>query len=299
LVQERCWICGSDILPEDNFCRKCGVELISAEKEHRADRRLTDANRQAPVGIFLITVGAIVGLLSYFMAIVPMLAFGLASFLIGIMVLYLPESRGSIAGRLATDSSLPSLLNIEKLLEDLDLDERGIYIPASGLGVCPKVFVPLAQTPATERPPLGLGGSRRIFVTVGKNPEDRGILLDAPGGQILFALENSLRADLAKVELGNLGTDLNSAFESLGIAKVTTLEHQDTTITIEMKLTALLELEERLRNLAPRLVAQVGTPIASALAAAVSKVTGKYVKFKSAVLQVPEKKLTINLKLSE
>ena len=204
-----------------------------------------------------------------------------------------------MAGRLATDSSLPSLLNIEKLLEDLDLDERGIYIPASGLGVCPKVFVPLAQTPATERPPLGLGGSRRIFVTVGKNPEDRGILLDAPGGQILFALENSLHADLAKVELDDLETDLNSAFESLGIAKVTTLEQQDTTITIEMKLTALLELEERLRNLAPRLVAQVGTPIASALAAAVSKATGKYVKFKNAVLQVPEKKLTISLKLSE
>ena len=41
------------------------------------------------------------------------------------------------------------------------------------------------------------------------------------------------------------------------------------------------------------------TPIASALAAAVSKATGKYVKFKSAVLQVPEKKLTVSLKLSE
>lgn len=196
MVQDRCWVCGSDILAEDNFCRKCGVELIRSEKGRISVGRLGNADRQISIGIFLAVIGAIVGFLSYLMGIVPMLAFGLASFLIGILVLYLPERRGTIAARLAMESSLPSLLNIENLLEDLDLDERGIYIPASGLGVCPRVFVPLAETEATRQPPVGLVSSRRIFVTVGKNPEDRGVLLDAPGSQILVALEQSLRRSL-------------------------------------------------------------------------------------------------------
>jgi hypothetical protein len=298
LVQERCWVCGSDILVEDNFCRKCGVELIRAETASKTASRFEDTDRQAAIGIFLTVMGALVGLLSYLMGIIPMLAFGLASLLVGILILYLPERKGSIASRLATDSSLPSLLNIENLLEDLDLDERGIYIPASGMGVCPRVFVPLAETQATRQPPVGLVNSRRIFVTVGKNPEDRGVLLDAPGSQIMVALERSLRVDFSKMKLDDLGAAFNSGFRALGIAKVTNFEHQDFKVTIQVELTRLVDLETKLRNEAPRLVAQVGTPVTSAVAAAVSKAAGKYVTFKSAVLDLPNKKLNINLKIS-
>jgi hypothetical protein len=298
LVQDRCWVCGSDILADDNFCRKCGVELIRPEMGRRSVGRLGNADRQISIGIFLTVIGAVVGFLSYLMGIVPMLAFGLASFLIGILVLYLPERRGGVAARLAMESSLPSLLNIENLLEDLDLDERGIYIPASGLGVCPRVFVPLADTEATRQPPVGLVSSRRIFVTVGKNPEDRGVLLDAPGSQILVALEQSLRADFSKTKLDELGAALNSGFRALGIAKSANFENDNSSVKIQIELTALIDLETRLRNVAPRLVAQVGTPVTSAVAAAVSKAAGKYVTFKSAILDLPNKKVSINLKLS-
>jgi hypothetical protein len=106
------------------------------------------------IGIFMTVLGALVGFVSYMMGVVPILAFGLGVFLLGILVLYLPERTVSLAATLATDSSLPSLLNIENLLEDLDLNEKGIYIPASGLGVCPRVFVPLEETEATRQPPF-------------------------------------------------------------------------------------------------------------------------------------------------
>lgn len=260
--------------------------------------RFADTDRQLSVGIFLITIGGVVGILSYLMAIVPMVALGLGSFLIGIMVLYLPESRRSMAEKLTTDLSLPFLLNIESLLEDLDLDEKGIYIPASGLGASPKVFLPLTQTQATEHPPLALTRSHRIFVTVGKNPQDRGILLDPPGNLIVTAIERTLRVDLSKTSLNELGARLNSGFKALGIAETTSLEHQDNTVSIQMDLTDLVDLETKLRNLTPRLVAQVGTPVTSAVAAAVSKATGQYATFKKAVFDVPRRKISITLKLS-
>jgi len=184
-------------------------------------------------------------------------------------------------------------------LEDLDLDERGIYIPTSGLGVSPKVFVPLAQTPATKRPALGLTQSRRMFVTVGKNPEDRGILLEAPGSQILSSLERALRVDLANEASKSLETRLDSGFRALGLGKVTRLEFEESLVRIAVDLTALVDLEMKLRQLAPRLVAQIGTPVASAAAAAVAKATRKYVTFKSEVLDFASRRIDINLKLSE
>jgi hypothetical protein len=298
LVQDNCWVCGTDILPEDNFCRICGVKLVLSDRKSKSGRGTAYGDRRVPVGIFLIVFGVVVAVLSYLMTIIPILALGLASFLIGILMLYLPESSGAIAGRLATDSSLPALLNTEKLLEDLDLDERGIYIPAAGLGVCPKVFVPLVQTPITTRPPLGLIHSRRIFATVGKKPEDRGVLLEAPGCQILTVLEQTLNADLSSAGSDTLKERLNSGLKAIGIAKVTTLEFEDDEVKAELQLMALVDLEVKLRNLAPRLVAQVGTPVASAVAAAISKATMKYVTFKSAVLSPNEKRITLSLRLS-
>lgn len=232
------------------------------------------------------------------MNITPMLAMGFASFIIGIMVLYIPDS-GTVKESLASDSILPPLLNIEKLLEDLDLDERGVYIPATGLGTPPKVFVPMVQTQATDRPPRGLLHSDRIFVSVGRNPEDRGILLDAPGGKILDAIEQTLRVDLSTRPLQELKSILDTGFRSLGIAKVISLEFEKDSVAITLELTALVELEAKLRNVAPRLVVQVGTPISSAVVAVVAKTTGKYAKLKSTVLDAPSRRIVISLKLNQ
>ena len=267
---------------------------MDTNQEPRRALKRTDS--RIAVGLLLVVVGAVLGIPSYMMGIVPMLALGLASSLIGIMVLYLPGS-ASVSTSVLTDSALPSLLNIEKLLQDLDLDERGIYIPVAGPGIAPRVFVPLAVTPSTKRPPLGLAHSRRIFVTVGKNPEDRGILLDAPGSGILSDLERSLHLDFARVPLSDLGSELDSGFRALGIAKLTSLVHQDASVRIEMELTKLFDLEAKLMSLTPRLSEHVGTPIVSTLAAATSKATAKYVKIGSAVFDLPRKKVNVTLQI--
>ena len=294
--QSDCWICGEDILSDDSFCRNCGVALAHIDGKREARQPIGRADRRVSVGIFLAMVGGIVGVFSYLLGIVPMIAFGLASFLIGIMVLYLPNSE-FISGNVVADSSLPSLLNIENLLEDLDLDERGIYIPSSGFAVSSKVFVPLTITPATKQPPLGLVQSRRIFVTVGKNAEDRGVLLEAPGSGILSAIERSLNVDLSEIQSKDLLGNLNSGFKALGIAKVTSLEYGDADLRIQMELTSFVNLEAKLRNLAPRLSTHIGTPIVSAVAGGISKATGKYVTITSAILDPSNRKMSIVLRL--
>jgi len=134
---------------------------------------------------------------------------------------------------------------------------------------------------------------------VGAKPEDRGILLDAPGSWILSTLERSSHVDLAKVQLEGLEASLNSGLKSLGVAKIRSLSHEGDRVRIEMELTALVDSEVKLRNLAPRLSDHVGTPVVSAVAAAVSKTTGKYVTIRDAVLDPPNSKVSITLNLTE
>lgn len=295
LVQESWRIFGAVLLVDDHFSQSCGLQLAYADAKEAAQKGAR-ADSTTPLGVFLVAVGALVGTLSYLMGIVPMVAFGLASFIIGIMILFLDS--GSIASSIATDSSLPLLLNIENLLEDLDVDEKGIYIPYSGLGVSPKVFVPLAITAATKKPPLGLIQSRRIFVTVGNGPEDRGLLLEAPGSGILVAMERSLRVDLAKIQLDDLRDHLDSGFKALGIAKIGSVELGEADIRIKIELSAPIDLEAKLMTLAPLLSTRIGTPLASATAAAISKTTKKYVTITSAVLDLSNREMRMHLSLT-
>ena len=255
-------------------------------------------DRHMSVGIFLLAFGGITAAVSLLIGVIPTLALGLASLLIGIMTLYLPEPTDRLAERLASDSSVPALLNIENLLDDLSLNEKGIYIPATGLGVCPKVFVPLTQTPLNRRPPLDLNNSRRVFITLDEKTRAGGVLLEAPGRNLLSELELALKLDFSKIEINDLHEKLESGLRLLDISKSVVLDRQsDLTFTFQTELTAFGDLEVKLTKLTPRVFAQVGTPISSTIAAAVSKSTGEYVTFRQVSINPTDRKITATLEL--
>jgi len=237
-----------------------------------------------------------VTLLGYLFGIIPLLALGLAALILGIMVLYLPES-GRIPSYLATSVSLSALVNMERLLEELYLDEKGIYIPTAETGVSPKVFIPLTQTQVTGHPSVELARRGRLFVRVGEGPGEMGILLDAPGSEILSQLQKLLEVDLAKTNLDELGNTLRAGFQALGVGGNLTLERQDDTVNVSLDLLALLDLETKIRSVAPRLASQVGGPVESAIAAAVAIVTRCYVVLKQTGFEPSKKRITVVLEL--
>jgi len=253
-------------------------------------------DRHLSLGIFLLVFGGITTTVSLFIGVTPTLALGLATLLIGIMTLYLPEPTESLAERLASDSSVPALLNIENLLDDLSLNEKGVYIPAAGLEVCPKVFVPLSQTRLSRRPPRDLNNSRRVFITLDEKTREGGILLEAPGRNLLSELELYLRLDFAKVDVNDLHEKLESGLKLLEVSKSIALERQtDQTLTFQTELTAFGNLEVKLSNLTPHVFDQIGGPVSSAIAAAVSKSTGEYVAFRQVSINPTDKKITATI----
>ena len=279
-----CVICGSTYDAKDRFCSNCGTQLTKPEARN-IHRTLPRSEDFLALGIFMLVVGATVGTFSFLNNIIPLIAFGLGTLFLGIMIIFLPESASFRSDRTALLSSFPSLMNLEALIEDLDINTRGIYIPTTGFGTVPKIVVPMIELDIPPDTLMRFANSNRVFVSVGANPRDRGILLNSPGGAILTALESCLQLDLSMMQTSDLEARLNFGFEVLGISKNTTVRGGEEDLTVEMQLTSLLELEKRLRTDAPRIVKQIGTPLTSAVASALCKAKRKYVKLADSTLQ--------------
>ena len=129
----------------------------------------------------MLILGAFLTVFGFLVGIVPVVASGLGALILGVMLVFLPESISVRAGRIAILTSLPPLLEIEALLKDLDVGSRGIYVPVSGFGEVPKVLIPLKESASVTYPPTNLARSNRVFITLGRNPNERGILLYARG----------------------------------------------------------------------------------------------------------------------
>jgi len=278
LSERSCWICGSQNRAKDHFCSNCGVQLTHLSQS-KTSRAFIGPKDFSTVGIFILVLGTLLSVFGYLIGIVPVMALGLGALILGVMLVFLPEPMSSKAGTLAILCSLPSFLDLEAFLQDLDIAPRGIYIPVAGFGAVPKVLIPMTDSAPSISPPPKLARSNRVFITLGRNTNQRGILLRPPGAEIISALENLLQLDLSTIKLDELSGRMGFAFEMLGISKRTVgVQMEETAVRVQMSLVSLVDLEERLRSEAPRLVEQVGSPLTSAIAGAVSKVTGKYVR---------------------
>jgi hypothetical protein len=135
-----------------------------------------------------------------------------------------------------------------------------------------------------------------VFVTLGTSPDERGILLNPPGGEIVKALENCIQSDLATIKLEEFARRVGFEFEILNIsAKAVNIEAKGTVVRADLRSISLPDLEERLRIEAPRLVRQIGSPLVSALAAAICKVTGKYVRISDSNLDGSRLMVTLEI----
>jgi len=289
-----CSICGAEIESNDAFCSACGAPVgnMPASKVPKL------AGSRVLAGVFTLALGALVALLGYFLGIVPLLALGIAALLLGVMILYLAEP-GRIPSQLATSVTLPALVTIEKLLEELYFEAKGIYIPAGETGVSPKVFIPLTQTQLTDRPSAELARRGRLLVKVGEAPGELGIVIEAPGAEILSQVERLSGAGIAKTKFDELGGTLRDGFQSLHVGKNLVLQRVDDTVTVSLELLSLMDLESKVRTVAPRLFSQVGGPVESAVAAAVANVTRSYVTINQTELDLPKRRMRVVLGLKK
>lgn len=184
-----------------------------------------------------------------------------------------------VEGSLLYNVAFSEYLTIERILNEFNNKGKGYYISP-----CPKgVYLPeylkglktlvvfiSAEKDATMPSIEKMAKSKLIS----KNPE--GVLLTPPGSAILTQIEEKLKLDITKMELDELFTVLpNCILQDLNLAKEMTMEQNGDLVYLKLSNSLYKHLYDVQNNL--KTINLLGCPIASAVACALAKTTGRTV----------------------
>lgn len=138
---------------------------------------------------------------------VPLTALALAAILLGAVALLLGRSLPEVPPRAAEAFLQAGLENVARLLEELGLDARAVYLPSRLSGGKPRALIPLNghRLPVSIRPVQD-----RLIVDYGPEAEDVGLLVATPGSSVMMPASlpartgADLEASLAQVLIGRL-----------------------------------------------------------------------------------------------
>jgi hypothetical protein len=194
---------------------------------------------------------------------------GLALTFWGSILLYITPTKHVPLG-LLTAVAFPNLANIEKLLIDSNLNEKGVYLPPKYLKDFESslVFIPSHSEKGLPKPEEV--DEDKLF---SKNP--RGLLLTPPGLTLSKLFEKELGTSFTRTDLNYLkGRLAKLLVEDMEIADDAKIETENDIVTIEIKNHVLSEICQDTRKL-PRTHASVGCALSSAIACALAKATGE------------------------
>jgi len=220
------------------------------------------------IGILLFLVGAssIISSIIYTSSILAFIGLGLTFW--GALLLYITPVR-YVRKDLLSSSLISSLSAMDALLNELDYQGNGIYMPPATLKEIRggAVFVP--ATNSTDIPSSEELAEGKVIL---KNPN--GIRLVPPGLQITNLLETEMKTEFTKVDLDYLQNNLAKALiEDLETVEDFEMETNNNTVHIKMTRPIYADLykQEKLQNVCQR----VGCPLCSAIAIILTRTTGK------------------------
>ena len=149
--------------------------------------QLMDRTRYVQLGTALFLAGA--GILAASLLLLrsyPGVSTGMALLVLGLVVLLLGKTAPGIAPELADLLARTGYENVGRLLEELGVRSRAVYLPAALLAGGAKALVPLTERAgetASERPL-----DDRLIVFFGEQGDDAGLLVATPGSAALSLL---------------------------------------------------------------------------------------------------------------
>lgn len=164
--------------------KKATITLRDSSVSSRFDvneERVRDKSRL--LGICLVALGLGVSILSVFVGDEMLSGMGLASFLIGGLLIYL-HSQPVLSPAIVEASVLSSLANLDRVLRDLAPDTKAVYLEIRDRLDPVMVFLPFDDDHRSRS--MIRSDDRFIFVEGNGGP---GLLLEAPGSSLLKLME--------------------------------------------------------------------------------------------------------------
>jgi hypothetical protein len=229
-------------------------------------------------GISFLVAGVVSTGLSLFLISQILAIIGLGLIFWGALLFFVTPTH-YIDGTLLENTAFSSYSLIDRIISDLKVEGKGYYIPPYPKDVfLPEhlkglkdtvVFVPKEDT--TEMPAL-----EEIANSKFEGSRPKGVFLNAPGAELLDQIEKKARIDYSKISTEELFELLpNLITNNLALANEITLFKKDEEIRLILKDSVYQKLYSLERGL--KCIYQIGCPIASSVACALAKSTGKRV----------------------
>jgi hypothetical protein len=257
------------------------------QEENNLLKQELSKTKQAPtikIGFIFLIIGGLAFFASVSSSSTPLALIGLGLVFWGALFIFVRPIR-FVRGTLLDWTAASSYATIDRILEDLKYKGQGIYVPSfpkevylpEHLKKLKEIIVYITADKllpqATEKlptPTLDEIAQARFIL---ENP--RGIAIIPPGSGLMDILERELKVDFSEVKFEYLQKFLPSLLNDLRLTESVVIEKGHWLVSIKIKNSIYEELYYPKRGL--KSVHIVGCPLASALACALAKTTGKLV----------------------
>ena len=247
-------------------------EALASRTISRRPTHETISHRRRYLGLFLVAFGVFTVLASVIVGIVNLSGLGLASFLIGLLVVYLP-SPSAVAPELMEASMLSSVSNLERVLRELGPETKAVYLAVHDRLDVPMIFLPLSDNPTHSLELASLDQDRFLLVD-SEDPHKSGLMLEAPGASLLALMERESGVDFFDIERDDLLDTLRSGMmESLEVAADLKGTISEDPAKLRIKDGPLSGFARSVARSAPTVSSRLGCPICSAAVCAIAKST--------------------------
>lgn len=216
----------------------------------------------------MLTIGVLLIIISAFYASSFLANLGTAAIFWGVVLLYTnPVKHVPLA--FLNASTKGNADNVERILSEFDLTERGIYLPPKNLKDIESTLIFIPKTTKTALP-TAKETTEKLY-----SQQKDGLFLTPPGLELSRLFEHEVGASFTKMDFKRLHLILpKSLTEGLEIAENVEIRAQENIIIIELTNSIFDGVCQETNN-QPRTHEQVGCLLTSALACALAKVTGK------------------------
>jgi hypothetical protein len=223
-------------------------------------------SRTRILGAFCVPLGIVMLIASVLFGAASLSGIGLAPFIIGLLLLYLPFQPVD-APQLLQGVVMSSVANVERALRDLAPDTKAVYLRIQDRDDTPMVLLSLHDTPVSEVDKLDR------FLLVSRNDGgESGLLLEAPGASLLKLMERESGIDYFDTDRENLVESLKSGMvETLEVLGNVQGDFTNEGLRLLMKDGALGKFANSLASSAPIMTSRLGCPICSLAICAAAK----------------------------
>jgi len=239
------------------------------------------------LAFILLTIG-VIALVSSIAYVSSILAFiGLGLILWGGLILYIGNSKYTKLSLLDA-TAISSLANIDQIMTELKYEGKGIYLPPKYLGNIESGIVFISSKKGTSLPLPEEVKEEKIFL---KNPD--GACIIPPGLALTKLFEKELGTSFTRVDMRYLEESLPKLFiEDLEIAEGVKIWIENNSFNVEITGSIFNELCEETRKLS-KICNSIGCPIASAIACALAKASGRPVIIEKEEQALDDRKVKI------